>query len=84
MTRKLYDLWPKVQARLHPEEYKRLRTFYDATRYTVTPEDLGKHNWYAIIEALAFYEEHKRPALTKDNELIAAYETFHEESPSEL
>jgi len=80
MTRKLYELWPKVEARLSKESYNRLRYFYDETRYTVTPESLSKYNWYQVIEALAFYEEHGRPMLSRDLELIAAYEAFYEEA----
>lgn len=76
MPRKLYNLWPTIQAKLPLAAYNRLRTFYNGTRYKVTPESLGKYNWYAVIEALAFYEEHKRPMSSRDDELIAAYEAY--------
>ena len=78
MTRKLYELWPKVRARLSEKSYNRLQNFYEETRYKVTPESLGKYNWHQVIEALAFYEEHGRPALSRDEELIAAYNAFNE------
>jgi len=78
MPRKLYELWPKIETRLSKESYNRLRHFYDETRYKITPESLGKYNWYQVIEALAFYEEHYRPASSRDEELIAAYNAFNE------
>jgi hypothetical protein len=68
-----------VQARLSPEAFKKLKYFYDEVRYKVTPDSLGKHDWYAVVEALAFYEEHGRPfSPIRDSSLIAGYKGFLE------
>ena len=85
MPKKMYELWPKLEARLPKEKYDKLQDFYhtcisQAPGVRMTPDDLGKYSWHEVLTTLAYYEEHGRPLWpARDSALIAIYRAFHGE-----